>query len=66
MSHINTIIFYLGGVLIDWNPEYLYKQILAHETGIPEVSDPLAGSYYIEELTKQMYNNFSDDLKRTK
>ncbi len=31
MSHINTIIFDLGGVLIDWNPEYLYKQIFAHE-----------------------------------
>ena len=31
MSHINTIIFDLGGVLIDWNPEYLYKQIFANE-----------------------------------
>ena len=31
MKHINTIIFDLGGVLIDWNPEYLYKQIFTNE-----------------------------------
>ena len=27
------------------------QQILAHETGIPDVIDPLAGSYYLESLT---------------
>ena len=27
------------------------QQVLAYETGIPDVVDPLAGSYYIEELT---------------
>jgi methylmalonyl-CoA mutase N-terminal domain/subunit len=32
------------------------QQILAYETGIPNVSDPLGGSYYIEKLT--------DDLER--
>ena len=31
MNHINTIIFDLGGVLIDWNPEYLYKKIFSNE-----------------------------------
>ena len=30
------------------------QQILAFETGIPDVSDPLAGSYYIEDLTKEI------------
>src|SRR5437667_1643173 len=29
------------------------QQILADETGIPYVADPLGGSYYIEALTKQ-------------
>src|SRR5207249_376284 len=29
------------------------QQILAEETGIPYVADPLGGSYYIEALTKQ-------------
>jgi methylmalonyl-CoA mutase N-terminal domain/subunit len=30
------------------------QQILAHETGIPEVIDPLGGSYYLESLTDQL------------
>jgi methylmalonyl-CoA mutase, N-terminal domain len=30
------------------------QQILASETGIPDVIDPLAGSYYVESLTDQL------------
>ena len=30
------------------------QQIIGYESGIPDVADPLAGSYYIEELTKQI------------
>jgi methylmalonyl-CoA mutase N-terminal domain/subunit len=30
------------------------QQILAYETGVPNVSDPLGGSYYIEALTDQL------------
>ena len=30
------------------------QQILAHETGVAEVIDPLGGSYYIEALTDQL------------
>ncbi|HEU5184158.1 MAG TPA: methylmalonyl-CoA mutase family protein [Gemmatimonadaceae bacterium] len=30
------------------------QQVLAYETGIPNVIDPLGGSYYIEALTDQM------------
>jgi methylmalonyl-CoA mutase N-terminal domain/subunit len=30
------------------------QQILAHETGVPEVIDPLGGSYYLEALTDQL------------
>ena len=30
------------------------QQILAHETGVPEVIDPLGGSYYVEALTDQL------------
>lgn len=32
------------------------QQILANETGIIDVVDPLAGSYLIEELTTNLYN----------
>ena len=28
---INTIIFDLGGVLIDWNPEYLFKKLISND-----------------------------------
>jgi methylmalonyl-CoA mutase N-terminal domain/subunit len=30
------------------------QQILAHESGVPDVIDPLGGSYYIEALTDQL------------
>jgi len=30
-SNIDTIIFDLGGVLIDWNPEYLYSKIFKND-----------------------------------
>ncbi|NDD26888.1 MAG: methylmalonyl-CoA mutase [Proteobacteria bacterium] len=30
------------------------QQILAHETGVPDTVDPLAGSYYVESLTNAM------------
>jgi 2-haloacid dehalogenase len=31
MKAINTIIFDLGGVLIDWNPEYVYLEVFNHD-----------------------------------
>jgi len=31
MNNINTLVFDLGGVLIDWNPEYLYNKIIPDE-----------------------------------
>ncbi len=31
MSNIKTIIFDLGGVLIDWNPEYVFKQVIPNK-----------------------------------
>ncbi|MFL5574473.1 MAG: methylmalonyl-CoA mutase [Gemmatimonadaceae bacterium] len=30
------------------------QQVLAYETGVPNVSDPLGGSYYVEALTDQL------------
>jgi 2-haloacid dehalogenase len=31
MTTINTLVFDLGGVLIDWNPDYLYNKIIPDE-----------------------------------
>jgi methylmalonyl-CoA mutase N-terminal domain/subunit len=30
------------------------QQVLAYETGVPNTTDPLAGSYYVEALTNQL------------
>ena len=30
------------------------QQVIAHETGVANVADPLGGSYYLEELTDEM------------
>ncbi|UCC25513.1 MAG: methylmalonyl-CoA mutase family protein [Gemmatimonadales bacterium] len=30
------------------------QQVLAHETGVPNTIDPLAGSYYVENLTDEL------------
>jgi len=40
------------------------QQILAHETGITKVADPLGGSYYIEALTKQFERKIEDEIER--
>ena len=28
---IDAVVFDLGGVLLDWNPRYLYRELFAHE-----------------------------------
>ena len=33
------------------------QQIIAHESSIPNVADPLAGSFYVEELTDKLESN---------
>src|SRR6476620_3491739 len=33
------------------------QQVLAHETGVTDVADPLGGSYLIETLTRQMMDD---------
>ena len=33
---IDTVVFDLGGVLIDWNPRYLYRKLLPDEQSIEE------------------------------
>ena len=38
------------------------QQILAHETGVTNTPDPLAGSYFVETLTKEIENEVFDYL----
>jgi methylmalonyl-CoA mutase N-terminal domain/subunit len=40
------------------------QQIIAHETGVASVVDPLAGSYYVEWLTNQMEEGANEYFKK--
>ena len=40
------------------------QQIIAHESGIPDVADPLAGSEYVETLTDELENSAMDLIKK--
>ena len=40
------------------------QQIVAHESGLADVIDPLGGSYYVESLTNQIEEQAEDYLKR--
>ena len=40
------------------------QQIVAHETGVAETIDPLAGSYYVETLTKQIEDASMEEIEK--
>jgi 2-haloacid dehalogenase len=35
-THITSVVFDLGGVLIDWNPRYLYRKLFGGDEGVME------------------------------
>jgi 2-haloacid dehalogenase len=51
MNDLKTIIFDLGGVLIDWNPRYLYRKIMDSEA---EVED------FLQNITTSDWNEAQD------
>lgn len=51
MKNIDTIIFDLGGVLIDWNPRYLYRKIFKTEEEI---------NWFIENICTYEWNDHQD------
>ena len=46
---INTIIFDFGGVLIDWNPQYLYKKLFREEAEMLHFLENVCTSDWNEE-----------------
>jgi methylmalonyl-CoA mutase cobalamin-binding domain/chain len=40
------------------------QQVIAHETGVPSVVDPLGGSYYVEALTDEIEAGIHDYLAK--
>ncbi len=66
---INTIIFDLGGVLIDWNPRYLYQKVFKTEEEItwflenictPEWNEQQDAGRSFEEATEVLIKQFPD------
>jgi methylmalonyl-CoA mutase, N-terminal domain len=40
------------------------QQIIAHETGVADTVDPLGGSYYVEELTREIFDRADAYIKK--
>ena len=40
------------------------QQVIAYETGVPEVVDPFAGSYFVERLTLDLEKKFFEELEK--
>ena len=40
------------------------QQIIAHETGVTNVTDPLGGSYYVESLTAELEREVKEEMDR--
>lgn len=69
MSSINTVIFDLGGVLIDWNPRHLYRKIFNTEEEVTwflenvctgEWNDQQDAGRSFEEATEELIQKFPD------
>lgn len=69
MPSISTIIFDLGGVLIDWNPRYVYRQIFKTEEEIdwffnhictPDWNENQDAGYPIEKATEEKVAEFPE------
>lgn len=67
MAPIETVIFDLGGVLIDWNPRYLYRKLFKTEDEItwflenictPEWNEHQDAGRTFEEATRELLNRF--------
>jgi len=69
MAAIETVIFDLGGVLIDWNPRYLYRKIFKTEEEItwflenictPEWNERQDAGRSFEEANRELIDRFPD------
>ena len=40
------------------------QQLIAYETGVADTVDPLAGSYYVEALTREIYEKAEEYIKK--
>ena len=66
---VNTIIFDLGGVLIDWNPDYVYRTIFSDEEKMrwfyknictPDWNEEQDAGRSLKEATEELVTRFPD------
>lgn len=66
---IDTVVFDLGGVLIDWNPEYLYRKIFSEEAEMRHFLSEVCTPHWnaeqdagrpVEEATKLLVEQFPE------
>ena len=69
MKKIETVIFDLGGVLIDWNPDYVYKTIFEDEKNMNDFyaeictsawNEEQDGGRSLKEATEELVGRFPD------
>ncbi|HLI93190.1 MAG TPA: hypothetical protein VKU83_06260, partial [Puia sp.] len=51
MTNIESLVFDLGGVLIDWNPEYLYHKL---------IPDEKERKWFLDEICSPEWNEEQD------
>ena len=51
MTQIKNIVFDFGGVLIDWNPEYLYRKVFRSEEDM---------DYFLKHICNSEWNTMQD------
>lgn len=51
MEEINTVVFDLGSVLVDWNPAYLYRKLFEKEEEM---------QWFLENVTSSDWNEMQD------
>ncbi len=52
MNKINSVIFDYGGVLIDWNPYYLFRKLMVNDTEIANFLQEIDFKYWNYEFDK--------------
>jgi 2-haloacid dehalogenase len=69
MKKIETVIFDLGGVLIDWNPDYVYKEIFEDDKKMndfyaeictSEWNEEQDGGRSLKDATEELVERFPD------
>jgi 2-haloacid dehalogenase len=69
MQEINTVVFDLGGVLIDWNPDYVYRTIFEDEEKMrwfyqnictPDWNEEQDAGRSLKEATEELVTQFPE------